>query len=204
MNYLNSLYQQVLLSISIVLSDCEKQVKVGRPPKVSDLQIACLYVMSYITNTPVFNLTKILIDPSIQSYHYSWDYQRDVRFEEIHYGLLVMIVCDRNGIVYDIWVHPASYHEVRSVRIRYQKSLWFRALADSFCLMGDRGYRGLEYVHVCEDKPDKSVRQVIEAVNSQIKVFNGVSRWRNITTLLAYLQGYTIGYSFFRKSWLFE
>jgi hypothetical protein len=69
MNYLNSLYQQVLLSISVVLSDCEKQVKVGRPPKVSDLQIACLYVMSYITNTPVFNPAKILIDPSIQSYH---------------------------------------------------------------------------------------------------------------------------------------
>ena len=69
MNYLNSLYQQVLLSISIVLSDCEKQVKVGRPPKVSDLQLACLYVMSYITNTPVFNLAKILIDPSIKSYH---------------------------------------------------------------------------------------------------------------------------------------
>jgi hypothetical protein len=86
------------------------------------------------------------------------------------------------------------------VRIRYQKSLWFRALADSFGFIGDKGYRGLEYVHVCEEKPDKSVRQVIETVNSQIKVFNGVSRWRNITTLLAYLQGYAIGYSFFRKS----
>ena len=58
-NYLNSLYQQVLLSISVVLSDCGKQVKVGRPPKVSDLQLACLYVLS----------AKILIDPSIQSYH---------------------------------------------------------------------------------------------------------------------------------------
>ncbi len=69
MNYLNSLYQQVLLSISIILPDYEKKVKVGRPPKVSDLQIACLYVLSYITNTPVFNLAKILIDPSIQSYH---------------------------------------------------------------------------------------------------------------------------------------
>jgi hypothetical protein len=43
-----------------------------------------------------------------------------------------------------------------------------------------------------------------EAVNSQTKVFNGVSRWRNITTLLAYLQGYAIGYSFFRKSSLFK
>jgi hypothetical protein len=70
--------------------------------------------------------------------------------------------------------------------------------------MGGKGYRDLEYVHVCEDKPDKSVRQVVKAVNSQIKVFNGVSRWRNITTLLAYLQGYAIGYSFFRRSWLFK
>jgi hypothetical protein len=66
---------------------------------------------------------------------------------------------------------------LKFVRIRYQRSLWFRAL---------------------------SVRQVIEAVHSQIKVFNGVSRWRNITTLLAYLQGYAVGYSFFRKFWLFE
>jgi hypothetical protein len=57
---------------------------------------------------------------------------------------------------------------------------------------------------VCEDKPGKSVRQVVEAVNSQIKVFNGVRRWRNITTLIAYLQGHAIGYSFFRKSWLFK
>ena len=50
--------------------------------------------------------------------------------------------------------------------------------------MGDRGYKGLEYVHVCEDKPDKSVRQVVEAVNSQIKVFNGVSRWREDVNFL--------------------
>jgi len=41
MNYLNSLYQQVPLSISVILPDCEKQVKVGKLPKVSDLQIAC-------------------------------------------------------------------------------------------------------------------------------------------------------------------
>ena len=161
------------------------------------MQIVFLYVLSYITNTPVLNLAKILIHPSIQSYHliklivdgtilrvaniyraqtrkikrvvgkkfwakrkrniFSWDYQRNVRFEEVHYGLLVMIVCDRNGIVYDLWVHPVSYHEARSVRVRYQKSLWFRAFADSFCLMGDRGYRGLEYVHVCEDKLEKNV-----------------------------------------------
>jgi hypothetical protein len=66
--------------------------------------------------------------------------------------------------------------------------------------MGDRGYRGCEYVEVCESKEQKGIRQVVEGVNSQIKLFNRVSRWRKGITLLAYLYGYTIGYSFFRKS----
>jgi hypothetical protein len=34
--------------------------------------------------------------------------------------------------------------------------------------MGDRGYRGCEYVEVCESKEQKGIRQVVEAVNSQI------------------------------------
>jgi len=63
---------------------------------------------------------------------------------------------------------------------------------------------GCEYVEVCESKEQKGIRQVVEDVNSQIKLFNGVSRWRNITILLTYLQGYTIGYSFFREARLFK
>jgi hypothetical protein len=30
-----------------------------------------------------------------------------------------MVVCDEDGIVYDIWFHSVSYHEVRLLRIRY-------------------------------------------------------------------------------------
>jgi hypothetical protein len=71
---------------------------------------------------------------------------------------------------------------------------------DGFGLMGDREYRGCEYVEVCESKEQKGIRQVVEGVNSQIKLFNRVSRWRKGITLLAYLYGYAIGYSFFRKS----
>jgi len=33
---------------------------------------------------------------------------------------------------------------------------------DSFGLMGDRGYRGCEYVEVCESKEQKGIRQVEE------------------------------------------
>jgi len=111
----------------------------------------------------------------------------------MYYGVLV-------GVVYDLWFHPASYHEVRSLGIRYRKIKWLRFLVDSFGLMGDRGYRGCEYVEVCESKEQKGIRQMVEGVNSQIKLFNQVSRWRKGITLLAYLYGYAIGYSFFRKS----
>ncbi len=64
----------------------------------------------------------------------------------MYYGVLVMVVCYSEGMVYDLWFHPAGYHKVRSLRIRYRKSKWLRFLVDSFGLMGDRGYRGCEYV----------------------------------------------------------
>jgi hypothetical protein len=40
--------------------------------------------------------------------------------------------------------------------------------------IGDKGYKGCK--KVCEDKQEKSKRQIIEAVNSQIKNFNLISR----------------------------
>jgi len=48
--------------------DQEKK-RTGRPPKVSDLQLCAVFILSYITNTPVFTLAKSLIDPNIKSYH---------------------------------------------------------------------------------------------------------------------------------------
>jgi hypothetical protein len=93
---------------------------------------------------------------------YSEHYKEKVKFEEMYYGVLVMVVCDSEGVVYDLWFHPASYHEVRSLRIRYRKSKWLRFLVDNFGLMGDRGYRGCEYVEVCESKARKGIKQMEE------------------------------------------
>jgi hypothetical protein len=42
-----------------------------------------------------------------------------------------------------------------------QKSLTSN-LVDSFGLMGDRGYRGCEYVEVCESKEQKGIREMEE------------------------------------------
>jgi uncharacterized protein YunC (DUF1805 family) len=42
---------------------------------------------------------------------------------------------------------------------------------DSFGLMGDRGYRGCEYVEVCESKEQKGIRQVVEGVKFTDKAF---------------------------------
>jgi hypothetical protein len=44
---------------------------------------------------------------------YSEHLKKEIEDKSIYYGLLVMVVCDENGMVYDIWFHPASYHEVR-------------------------------------------------------------------------------------------
>ena len=111
-----------------------------------------------------------------------------------------MVLCNENQVVMDVWFHPASYNEIKSFRLRKSKSRWFRFLVETFGVMGDKGYRGCEFVEVCEKREDKSLRQAVEGVNSQIKAFNSVSRWRKGITLLTYLYGYAIGYSFFRKS----
>jgi hypothetical protein len=58
-------------------------------------------------------------------------------------------------MVYDIWLHSISYHEVMSK--------WFRFLAENFEFIGDKGYKECKHVKVCEDKQEKSKRQIIEA-----------------------------------------
>ncbi|MFZ8784370.1 hypothetical protein [Thermocrinis sp.] len=68
-NHLYSLYQIVLESLTFYLGVDQEKKRAGRPPKVSDLQLCALFILSYITNTPVFTLAKSLIDPNIKSYH---------------------------------------------------------------------------------------------------------------------------------------
>jgi hypothetical protein len=68
-NHLYSLYQMVLKSLTFYLGVDQEKKRAGRPPKVSDLQLCALFILSYITNTPVFTLAKSLIDPNIKSYH---------------------------------------------------------------------------------------------------------------------------------------
>ena len=51
------------------------------------------------------------------------------------------MVCDKDGMVYDLWFHPASYHEVRSLRLRNKLSKWFIFLTENFEFIGDKGYK---------------------------------------------------------------
>ena len=56
----------ILQSLTFYLGVDQEKKKAGRPPKVSDLQLCALFILSYITNTPVFTLAKSLIDPNIR------------------------------------------------------------------------------------------------------------------------------------------
>ena len=37
-----------------------------------------------------------------------------MEFEEGKYGMLMMVLCDREGRVYDVWITFGSVHEVSS------------------------------------------------------------------------------------------
>ncbi|MCX7989345.1 MAG: hypothetical protein N2648_01720 [Aquificaceae bacterium] len=76
---------------------------------------------------------------------YSVHYGKRVQFEELYYGVLVMVLCDENGVVYDVWFTYGSMHEAKAYRIRKVKSAWFRNLVDG--------------VIVCKSKEDKSMRE---------------------------------------------
>jgi hypothetical protein len=60
-----TLFQKISGYLTILLNIQAKK-KTGRPPKVSDLQLAALYITPYISNTPILTLARFLICPSIQ------------------------------------------------------------------------------------------------------------------------------------------
>ena len=67
-------------------------------------------------------------------------------------------------------------HEVWAFRERKRRSLWFRKRVESCVVFGDRGYRGCEGAIVCGSREMRAIRQVVEGVISQIKLFNAGGR----------------------------
>ena len=95
--------------------------------------------------------------------------------------MLMMVLCDRWGRVYDVWISFGCVLEVRAFRERKRRSFWFRKLVESCVVYGDWGYRGCEGVIVCDCREMRAKRQVGEGVISQIKLFNAGSGWRTLT-----------------------
>lgn len=129
---------------------------------------------------------------------YSHHYHKQVEFEELYYGVLVIFLCDEDGVIYDIWFTSGNRHEVRILRERKEKSLWTKWLLDTFEVLGDKGYRGMEEVKVAERKELKRARQIVESLIGGTKGF-GYSRWRKGITLLSYLYGFALGFSYLRE-----
>ena len=49
------------------------------------------------------------------------DYGKVVEFEVVRYGLLMMVLCDRVGRVYDVWITFGSVHVVRAFSVRKKR-----------------------------------------------------------------------------------
>jgi len=128
---------------------------------------------------------------------YSPHYKKRIRVKELHYGILVMVICDEDGYVYDIWYTYGSKHEKRAYEERKKRSSWFRYLVEKFEIIGDKGYRGIEEIKISYRKGEKKIRQKVETLIGGIKGFY-YSRWRKGITLLTYLYGYALGFSILR------
>ena len=63
-----------------------------------------------------------------------------VEVEEVKYGMLMMVLCVREGRVYDVWITFGSVHDVRAFSERKKRSLWVRGLVENCVVYGDRGY----------------------------------------------------------------
>jgi hypothetical protein len=61
-----TLFQKVSEYLTILLNIQAKK-KADRPIKVSDLQLAALYITSYVSDTPILTFARFLIYLSIQS-----------------------------------------------------------------------------------------------------------------------------------------
>ena len=55
--------------------------------------------------------------------------------------MLMMVVCDREGRVYDVWITFGSVHEVRAFRERKKRSVWFRELVENCVVCGGKPRR---------------------------------------------------------------
>ena len=64
----------------------------------------------------------------------------------------LMVLCDREGRIYDVWISFGSMHEVWAFRERKNRCVWFRELVEICVVYGDRGYRGCEGVIVCDSR----------------------------------------------------
>ena len=107
------------------------KAKAGRKPKLTDIHIAAIFILYYITNTIVLTLAQLLIDPSIQSWLIFRSYRlkrvyRILREYKLHklrlmilarllYGKKIELVID--GTIVDIAnVNRARTQKIRRVR----------------------------------------------------------------------------------------
>ena len=131
-------YQQILKDLENAFPFLNvPKAKAGRKPKLTDIHIAAIFILSYITNTKVLTLAKQLIDPSIQSWHIFRSYRlkrvyRILREYKLHklrlmilarllYGEKIELVID--GTIVDI----ANVNRARTKKIwRARKASLYR------------------------------------------------------------------------------
>jgi len=97
-----------------------------------------------------------------------------------------MAIIEVTGKEIDIWFTGARRHEVKALRQRLYYSGYLRKLFRKCKALGDKAYKGINQVQICETKEQKSKRQRIETFFSKMRYLE-YSGWRALKTLLIYL-----------------
>ena len=118
---------------------------------------------------------------------YSIHKEQEIQIDEKVFGVLVMAIVNDEAKVIDIWFTSARKHEVKALRQRLYHSGYLRKLFREGRVLGDKAYRGLKWVEVCERKEQKSIRQRVEGIFARLKFLECNSGWRTLNTLLIYL-----------------
>ena len=64
------IYQQILKDLENALPFLNvPKAKAGRKPKLTDIHIAAIFILYFISNSKVLTLALLLFDPSIHSWH---------------------------------------------------------------------------------------------------------------------------------------
>jgi len=98
-----------------------------------------------------------------------------------------MAIVNDEAKAIDIWFTSARKHKVKALKQKLYHSGYLRKLFRESRVLGDKAYRGIRWVEICERKEQKGIRQRVKGLFARLRFLECSSGWCQLNTLLTYL-----------------